>query len=72
MNTKTSGSFEKIIKEAGENEMVVADIKTSEKTEQMLALRKKVIQAEQERVVGASTISISEARKKIRERMKNV
>ena len=52
--------------------MVVMDMETSEKTEQMLNLRKRVLQAEQERLDGASTLSVSEARKKIIERMKNV
>ena len=71
MNSKTSDSFENISKE-GEKQMVVMDNNTSEKTEQMLNLRRKVFQAEQERLNGASTLSISEARQKLRERMKNV
>ena len=72
VNIKASESIENIIKAEGENQMVVMDIESSEKTEQMLNLRKKVLQAEQERLDGASTLSVSEARKKIRERMKNV
>ena len=71
VNSKTSDSFENISKE-GEKQMVVMDNNTSEKTEQMLNLRRKVFQAEQERLNGASTLSISEARQKLRERMKNV
>ena len=72
VNIKASESIENIIIAEGENQMVVMDIESSEKTEQMLNLRKKVLQAEQERLDGASTLSVSEARKKIRERMKNV
>ena len=72
VNIKTSDSLENNIREKGENQMIVMDIESSENTEQMLNLRKKVLQAEQERLDGASTLSVSEARKKIRERMKNV
>ena len=72
VNIKTSDSFENMITEEGEDKMLVMDIETSEKTEQMLNLRKKVLQAEQERLDGVSTLSVSEARKRIRERMKNV
>ncbi|MBQ2902716.1 MAG: type II toxin-antitoxin system Phd/YefM family antitoxin [Agathobacter sp.] len=72
MNIRTSDSLKNIIIEEGENQMVVMDMETSEKTEQMLNLRKRVLQAEQERLDGASTLSVSEARKKIIERMKNV
>ena len=72
MNIKASDSLENNIREKGENQMIVMDIESSENTEQMLNLRKKVLQAEQERLDGASTLSVSEARKKIRERMKNV
>lgn len=72
VNIKTSDSLENTITEEGENQMIVMDIETSEKTEQMLNLRKKVLQAEKERLDGASTLSVSEARKKLRERMNNV
>lgn len=72
VNIKASDSLENNIREKGENQMIVMDIESSENTEQMLNLRKKVLQAEQERLDGASTLSVSEARKKIRERMKNV
>lgn len=36
-----------------------------EKREQMLQLREKVLQAEQERIDGAETLSVSQARKKL-------
>ena len=39
-----------------------------EKREQKLELRAKIIQAEEERLGGAKTKSISEARKELRER----
>lgn len=41
-----------------------------EKREQILKLREKVWQAEQERLKGAETLSISEARKQLRERIR--
>ena len=72
LDFRTSDSLKSKITEEGENQMVVMDMNTSEKTEQMLNLREKVVQAEQERLSGASTLSVSEARKKLRERMKNV
>lgn len=37
-------------------------------SEQILKLRAKVLQAEQERIEGAETLSVSEAREKLRER----
>ena len=39
-----------------------------EKREQILQLRAKVLQAEEERISGAKSLSISEARKRLRER----
>lgn len=43
-----------------------------EKREQILQLRSKVLQAEQERVNGEPTLSVSEARKHLRERASEV
>ena len=43
-----------------------------EKREQTLQLHANVLQAEQDRIDGAPTLSVSEARKQLRERMKNV
>jgi len=43
-----------------------------EKREQLLQLRANILQAEQERLAGAPTLSVSEARKQLRERMENV
>jgi hypothetical protein len=38
-----------------------------EKREQMIELRSRILQAEQERLEGAETLSISEARKRLTE-----
>ena len=52
----------------GEGDLVLMSIEAFEKREQILQLRAKVLQAEQERLDGADTISISEARKHLMER----
>ena len=49
--------------------MVVMNIEAFERREQILRLREKVLQAEQERIEGASTLSISEARRMLEERV---
>lgn len=56
----------------GEGDMVVMSIETYEKREQILELRAKVLQAEQERIDGAATLSVSEARTKLKDRMSDV
>lgn len=56
----------------GEGDLVLMSIEAFEKREQMLQLRAKVLQAEQERVDGAETLSVSEARKKLRERVNDI
>lgn len=56
----------------GEGDMVLMSIDAFEKREQILQLRSKVLQAEQERISGADTFSISEARKKLSERANEV
>ncbi len=53
----------------GEGDMVLMSIESFEKREQMLELREKVLQAEQERIDGKKTMSVSEARKALRERL---
>ena len=53
----------------GEGDMVLMSIDAYEKREQLLQLRAKVLQAEQERIDGAPTMSVAEARKKLRERL---
>lgn len=52
----------------GEGDGVFMNIDAFEKREQVLDLRAKIIQAEEERLNGAKTRSISEARKELRER----
>ena len=51
----------------GEGDLVVMNIDAFERREQILQLRAKVLQAEQERIEGAETLSISEARKQLRD-----
>ena len=52
----------------GEGDLVLMSIEAFEKREQVLQLRAKVLQAEQERLDGAETISVLEARRRLRER----
>lgn len=56
----------------GEGDLVLMSIEAFERCEQMLRLREKVLQAEQERLDGAKTISVSEARQRLRDRMNGV
>ena len=49
----------------GEGDLVVMNIDAFERREQILQLRAKVLQAEQERMEGAETLSASEARKRL-------
>jgi prevent-host-death family protein len=56
----------------GEGDMVLMSIEAYEKREQILALRTKVLQAEEERISGAKTLSISEARKGLVERLHEI
>ena len=52
----------------GEGDLVLMDIDAFEKREQVFQLRNKVMLAEQERLFGAGTISIQEARDRLKER----
>ena len=56
----------------GEGDLVLMDIDAFEKREQILRLRAKILQAEQERVSGAETLSVSEVRKRLRDRINEV
>lgn len=56
----------------GEGDLVLMSIDAFEKREQMLRFREKVLQAEQERVNGAETLSVSDARQKLRERLNDI
>ena len=53
----------------GEGDMVLMSIEAFEKREQLLDLRFKVMQAEQERLNGAETLSIDEAKKRLENRV---
>ena len=52
-----------------EGDGVFMNIDAFEKREQMLDLREKVLQAELERLSGAETLSVTEARKRLRDRI---
>ena len=56
----------------GEGDLVLMSIDAYEKREQMLQFRAKVLQAEQERMNDAETLSISDARQKLRERLNDI
>lgn len=56
----------------GEGDLVLMSIEAFESREQVLQLRAKVLQAEQERLDGAETISVSEARRRLRERIDGI
>lgn len=53
----------------GEGDLVLMSIDAFERREQMLQLRFKVLQAEQERLDGAKTISLAQARGQLKERI---
>ena len=53
----------------GEGDLVVMDIDAFEKREQILQLRAKILQAEEERLNQAKTLSISEVRKRMNDRI---
>ena len=50
----------------GEGDGVFMDMEAFEKREQLLNLRARILQAEEERLRGAKTMSISEAREALR------
>lgn len=52
----------------GEGDMVLMSIDAFERREQILEMRSKVLQAEQERINGAKTMSLAEARMELRKR----
>lgn len=56
----------------GEGDLVLMSIEAFERREQILQLRAKVLQAEQERLDRVETVSISEARTRLRERADGV
>lgn len=52
-----------------ENESVFMNINTFKRREAILKLRAKVLQAERERIDGEETLSVSQARERLRERI---
>ena len=56
----------------GDGDLVVMNIEAFEQREQMLKLRERVLKAEQERIEGQETVSVSEARRRLRERVNEV
>ena len=56
----------------GDGDLVVMNIEAFEKREQMLKLRERVLKAEQERIEGQPTMSVAEARKRLREQANEV
>lgn len=56
----------------GEGDLVLMSIDAFEKREQTLQLRARVLQAEQERIEGKPSISISEARGRLKERASEI
>lgn len=56
----------------GEGDLVVMSIEAFEKREQLLELRARVLQAEQERLDGENGKSISEVRSILRNRMNEI
>ena len=56
----------------GDGDLVVINIEAFEKRKQMLKLRERVLKAEQERIEGQPTMSVSEARRRLRERANEV
>ena len=56
----------------GDGDLVVMNIESFEKREQMLKLRERVLKAEQERIEGQPTMSVAEARGRLRERVNEI
>ena len=67
-----SYTIEFYITKNGDGDLVVMNIEAFEKREQMLKLRERVLKAEQERIEGQPTMSVSEARRRLRERANEV
>ena len=52
----------------GDGDLVVMNIEAFEKREQLLKLRERVLEAEHERIERQPTVSVAEARRRLRER----
>jgi len=57
------------ITQNGEGDLVVMSIDAFERREAMLDLREKLMLAEQQRLAGESTISLSEAHRRLKEKI---
>jgi len=56
----------------GEGDLVVMNIEAFERRDQILKLRERILRAEQERISGAKTLTVDEARALLRERIDEV
>lgn len=56
----------------GEGDLVLMSIDAFEKREQTMELRARVLRAEEERISKAETLSVSQARQKLRERINGI
>lgn len=56
----------------GEGDMILMSIDAFEKREQILEFRSRILQAEEERLSGKTGLSLSEARKALKERLDHV
>ena len=56
----------------GDGDLVIMNIEAFEKREQMLKLRERVLKAAQERIEGQPTMSVAEARRRLREQANEV
>lgn len=56
----------------GDGDLVVMNIEAFEKREQLLKLRERVLEAERERIERQPTVSVAEARRRLRERANEV
>lgn len=54
----------------GDGDLVVMSIESFEKRESKLKLREKLLFAEQQRILGEKTISLDEAEKRLKEKIK--
>ncbi len=53
----------------GEGDLVVMSIEAFEHRERVLALKEKLLQAEEERLAGEATVSLEDAHKKLKEKI---
>lgn len=56
----------------GEGDMVLMSLEAFEKREQILELRSKVLQGEEQRLSGARTMSVSQARRALKDRVNEI